>query len=70
MRFGAECQEGGEVGDDGCVGVAGATHDDWENVYLDARRTASEGVGKRDAFISDEMRGVREVIVCSVLPFP
>jgi hypothetical protein len=50
-------------------GVAGATHDDGEDVNLDALPMVAEGVGKRDVFFSDELRGVTEVIDCAIVPF-
>jgi hypothetical protein len=53
MRVLVECEEGGEARDNGCVGVAGTTHDDEKDVYLSTRPMASEGVGKEGVFISD-----------------
>jgi hypothetical protein len=52
------------------VGGAGAAHDDGDYVYLGFLPVAGEGFGKRGVFISDTVRGVREVIVYAVLPFP
>jgi hypothetical protein len=52
------------------VGGTGATHNDGEDIYLGTRLVESEGVGKRGVFISDKLRGVMEVIVCAILPFP
>jgi hypothetical protein len=52
------------------VGGAGATHESGENVYFCTLQVALEGVGKRGVFISDKLRGVREVIVNALLPSP
>jgi hypothetical protein len=40
MRVLVECEEGGEALDNGCVGGAGATHDDEKDVYLSTRPMA------------------------------
>jgi hypothetical protein len=52
------------------VGGAGAAHDDGNDANLGFWPVKAEGFGKRGVFISDYVRGVREVIVYAILPFP
>jgi hypothetical protein len=51
------------------VSDACAAYDDREDVNICTVSEAAEGVGKRDVCIADELRGVRDLIVCAVLPF-
>jgi hypothetical protein len=34
VKVGAQCEEGGEASDGGCVGGAGATHDNGGDIYV------------------------------------
>jgi hypothetical protein len=54
VRFCAECEEGGEASDGGCVGLAGATRDDGEGVILSATPLVAESVGHRGVFVTDK----------------
>jgi hypothetical protein len=67
---GAECEEGREASDGGCVGGAGTAHDDGENVNAITWPLTTESVGQRGVFVSDELCGVREVCIGAVFPFP
>jgi hypothetical protein len=69
MRVCAECEEGCEASDCGCMGGACATRDFTDDVYFGIGPLVAEGVGERGVFNATELRGVRQVVVCVVLPF-
>jgi hypothetical protein len=71
MRMCAECEEGCEASDGGCVRGTGSTHhDDGNDVYLCTWPLASEGVGKRGVCISDKLRGLRGYSMCNIIHSP
>jgi hypothetical protein len=65
----AECEEGGEASDGGCVGRAGAARDDGENANVITRPVTSESVGQRGVFVADELCGLRVVSLDGLFPF-
>jgi hypothetical protein len=69
VKVGAQCEEGGEASDGGCVGGAGATHDNGGNIYVITWSVSAESVGQRGVLVSGELCGVREVSIGAVIPF-
>jgi hypothetical protein len=65
----AECEEGGEGSDGGCVGGAGAAHNDGKDVNSSTWPVTAESVVERGVFVSDELCGVREVTIGAVFAF-
>jgi hypothetical protein len=58
-RVCAQWEEGGEASAGGCVGGAGATRDDGEDVSLSVILVVAESVGQRGVFVADKLCGVR-----------
>jgi hypothetical protein len=45
---------------------AGVSDDDGKDAYLITMPVPTDNIGNRSVFVSDKLRGVREVIVCAV----
>jgi hypothetical protein len=65
----AECEEGGEASDGGCLGGAGAAHDDGTDVNFSTSSLTSESVGQWGVFLCNELYFVPTVSICAVFPF-
>jgi hypothetical protein len=68
-RASAECEEGYEAVDSGCMRGACAVHDDGDDVDFGTWQLSSEGVCELGVFITNKLCGVREVEVSAVFPF-